>query len=278
VPISLNTLYLDGVSQTIMGTSGTLYIDSFMNVQVGKASTTTSLTLNRSLPLFSTLKMLPNSSITSNVPASSSATNWNAWEPYLQFKAATKTGAKSRGELDILPSTATITGGSLFEIQGTNVRSYKMFGIPLKNGVNLSQFSDNIDITGNYAFNNRDSFSTTCSYCVSSAFSWYESSQSWVAYSSGNNANNVPLGTGIMMFFRGTKAYNLGNPYTDANASIIDFKGEIFSGDHTVNLDYNSSGTDPSLRGYNLISNPYPCAIDFKEITKVSGFKQKFQV
>jgi hypothetical protein len=70
----------------------------------------------------------------------------------------------------------------------------------------------------------------------------------------------------------------LGKPDSDANASTIDFKGQLFTGDHTVSLDYNSSGADPALKGYNLISNPYPCAIDFKEITKASGFKQKFQV
>lgn len=278
IPSSLNTLYLDGVTQTISGTSGVLYIDSMMNVQVGKASTSTALTLNRTLPLYSTLKLLANTTLNSNTPSGSSAANWNSWVPYLQFKAATKAGAKSRGELDVLPSTASITGGGLFEIQGTNVRAYRMFGIPLKKGVNLSQFTDNIDITGSYTGNNKDSFSTTCSNCISSSFAWYESSQSWVAFSSGNNANVVPHGTGIMMFFRGAKAYNLGNPFTDANASIIDFKGELYSGDYTVNLDYNSSGTDPALRGYNLISNPYPCAIDFKEITKASGFKQKFQV
>lgn len=278
VPSSRNTLYLNGTNQTISGTGGTLYIDSMMNVQVGRASTTTALTLNRTLPLFSTLKLLANTTINSNTPSSSSATDWNAWTPNLQFKAATKAGAKSRGELDMFPTTAVINGGSLFEIQGTNVRSYKMFGVPLKNGVNLSQFTDNIDITGNYAFNNRDSFSTTCSYCISSAFAWYESSQSWVAFSSGNNANTIPHGTGVMIFFRGTKKYNLGNPYTDANSSIIDFKGELFSGDHTVNLDYNGSGTDANLRGYNLVSNPYPSAIDFKEVSKGTGVKYKFLV
>ncbi len=274
----LNTLYLNGTNQTIEGTSnGTLYIDSTVNVKVGRNSATTTLTLNRPLKMYSTLKLFPNTTIASNVPSGTSASAFNSWEPNLQLKVASKFGALSRGQIDTIPSTSAITGGSLFEIKGTNVRSYRLFGIPLKNGVSLSQFSDNIDITGTYNGDNRDSFSTTCSYCVSSAFTWNESTQSWVAYASGNTGNVVPHGTGIMMFYRGTKANGLGNPSADANTNVIDFKGQLFSGSKTVNLNYNSSGTDADLRGLNLVVNPYPCAIDFNHVGKPSGFKQKFK-
>lgn len=274
----LNTLYLNGTSQSIEGTSnGTFYIDSTVDVRVGRNSSTTTLTLNRPLKLYSALKFFPNTTIASNVPSGTSASAFNAWEPNLQLKVATKPGALSRGQIDTIPSTSTITGGALFEIKGTNVRSYRLFGIPLKNGVSLSQFSDNIDITGTYSGDNRDSFSTTCTYCVSSAFTWNESTQSWVAYASGNTGNVVPHGTGIMMFYRGTKANGLGNPSADANTNVIDFKGQLFSGSKTVNLNYNSSGTDADLRGLNLVVNPYPCAIDFNHVGKPSGFKQKFK-
>lgn len=281
-PSTTNTLFLSGYSQAISGTAGTLYIDTMMNVNVGHGSATssskTTLTLNRTLQINSTLKLLDYSTIVSNAPASSSASDFNAWVPFLQLKGEMFVGSRKRGQLDVFPTTATITGGCLFEIAGTNVRAYRMFGIPLKNGVNLSQFADNIDLTGNYSGSNKDSFSTTCSWCVSSAFAWYESSQSWVAFNSGNTANRVDLGTGIMMFFRGTKTNGLGNPSASANNSIIDFKGELFTGSKTINLDYNSSGTTAGLRGYNLVANPYPCAIDFKKVVKPSGFKQKFQV
>ncbi len=281
-PTVANTLQLTGFSQSISGTNGTLYIDSMMNVTVGDATATssskTTLTLNRKMELWSTLKLLGNSILVSNTPASSSSADFHSWNPFLQLKAPVSVGAKYRGQLDVFPTTASINGGCLFEIAGTNVRAYRMFGIPLKNGVNLSQFADNIDITGNYSGSNKDSFSTTCTYCVSSAFAWYESSQSWVAYNSGNSANKVDHGTGIMMFFRGTKTNGLGSPTTAANNSIIDFKGELFTGSKTINLDYNSSGTTAGLRGYNLVANPYPCAIDFHKVVKPSGFKQKFQV
>lgn len=272
-----NTLYLNGTNQSIFGAAGTLTIDSQVNVKVGRNAASTILTLNRPLQLFSTLKLFPNTTIASNAPASSSATDFNAWVPNLQFKVATKIGAKSRGQLDTFPSTASLTGGSLFEIKGTNVRSYRLYSVPLKNGVNLSQFTDNLDITGTYSGNNKDSFSTTCSYCVSSAFTWNESTQSWDAYSSGNTATNIPHGTGIMMFYRGAKANGLGDTGAAANNSIIDFKGQLFSGTKTVNLNYNGSGASSDLRGLNLVANPYPCAIDFAIVTKPSNFKQKFK-
>ncbi len=271
------TLYLNGKNQTIEGSLGDLEIDSAVNVRVGRYNTSCSLTLNRTMKLYSALKLFPNTTIISNTPTASTASAFNAWEPNLQFKVGTKVGAKSRGQLDTFPTGASLVGGSLFEIKGTNVRSYRLFGIPLKNGVALSQFTDNMDITGTYSGDNRDSFSTTCSYCVSSAFTWNESTQSWTAYASGNTGNVVPHGTGIMMFYRGTKANGLGAPSVDANDNIIDFKGQLFTGSKTVNLNYNSTGTDPDLRGLNLVVNPYPAAIDFRHVGKPSNFKQKFK-
>lgn len=277
IPSASNMLYLTGATQSINGTGGTLYIDSMMDVTYGTGSSA-KLTLNRSLPLYSNLTLLANATVASNKPAGSTASNWRTWEPYLQFKVANKSGAKSRGQLAALPSTASITGGSLFEILGSNVRSYRMFGIPMKNAVNLSQWTDNIDMTGTVSGNNQDSFSTTCSYCVSSAFYWDEPTQSWVAYNSGNTANKINQLQGSMIFFRGTKTNGLGDPTAAANVQVVDFKGELAQGNQSVTLSYTASGATSGLRGLNLIANPYPCAIDWKKVGKPSGFAQKFQV
>jgi hypothetical protein len=48
-----------------------------------------------------------------------------------------------------------------------------------------------------------------------------------------------------------------------ANEQIIDFKGELTEGN--VNVVLNNSGTG-TLKGYNLIGNPYPCAIDLRQV------------
>lgn len=276
--VTRRSFYFNGTNQTINGTGSYWPIDSFSNIEVGRANATTTLTLNRPMVLMSKLTLLPNATLVSNTPSGTSAAQFNSWNPYLQFRSPLKLGAKSRGQLDEMPTGAKITGGCLFEIAGTNIRSYKMFGIPLKNGVNLSQFADNIDLTGTVTGNNKDSFSTGCTYCISSAFNWDEATQSWSPYASGNTANNVPHGKGIMVFFRGPKGFALGIPYYPGTYSSIDFKGEIFYGSKTVNLDYNGSGTSTSLQGFNLVANPYPCAIDFNKISKPTGFKQKFVV
>ncbi len=273
-----NTLYFRANSQQIISHTGVLYIDSNMNVEVGRNSLTSTLILQRSLAMYSVLKLLPNTSIISNVPNSSSVADYNGWTPFLQFRASGVPGAKARGQLDEMPSTASITGGVLFEIYGTDVRAYRMIGMPFKNGFNLSQISDDLDITGSYSGDNRDSFSTNCSYCINSSFFWDENSQAWVPFASDNTPTKINHGVGIFVFWRGGKTVGLGNPSSPANNSMVRVKGEIFVGSKTVNLDYNGSGTTASLRGYNLIANPYPCSVDFAKISKPSGFKQKFVI
>lgn len=273
-----NTLYFRANSQQIISHTGVLYIDSNMNVEVGRASQTSTLVLQRSLAMYSVLKLLPNTSIISNVPNSSSVADYNGWTPFLQFRASGVPGAKARGQLDEMPSTASISGGVLFEIYGTDVRAYRMIGMPFKNGFNLSQISDDLDITGSYSGDNRDSFSTNCSYCINSSFFWDENSQAWVPFASDNTPTKINHGVGIFVFWRGGKTVGLGNPSSPANNSMVRVKGEIFVGSKTVNLDYNGSGTTASLRGYNLLANPYPCSIDFAKISKPTGFKQKFVI
>ncbi len=278
-PVSgTNTLYFRAASQSIISHTGVLYIDSNMNVEVGRASMTSTLVLQRSLAMYSVLKLLPNTTIISNVPNSSSTADYVGWTPFLQFRASGVPGAKSRGQLDVMPSTASILGGTLFEIYGTDVRAYRMIGMPFKNGFNLSQLTDDIDITGSYSGDNRDSFSTNCSYCINSSFFWDENSQAWVPFASDNTPTNITHGVGIFVFWRGGKSVGLGNPSSPANNSMIRVKGEVFVGSKTINLNYNGSGTTAGLRGYNLISNPYPCSIDFNKIVKPTGFKQKFVI
>ena len=73
-PSATNTLYLDGRAQSLNGTGGILYIDSLMNVEIGNGvgSTVSTFTLNRTLPLFSVLKINQNTTLVSNSPAGNS--------------------------------------------------------------------------------------------------------------------------------------------------------------------------------------------------------------
>lgn len=263
-PTSVNTLLFNGTSQSLNGTGGTLYIDSFMNVTIGTGVTST-FTLNRSFPLYSKLTLLQNTTIASNSPASASAADWNAWTPHLQFKWFDKVGSKAFGELAVMPTGAAITGGSLVEILNSTRRAYRTMGIPLKNAANLSQFVDDIHLTGTLTdAANKDSFTTSCSWCKSSIFRWNEATAGWTAYTSGTSANKIDPGKGVLVFFRGARSgdWGLGDTSIIANSQIIDFKGQVQTGNVTVTGLVKSNGG--ALDGANLIANPYPSTLNFR--------------
>lgn len=173
-PSSTNTLFLDGRSQSLNGTTGLLYIDSLNDVEIGNGigSTVSTFTLNRTLPLYSVLKINQNTTVVSNSPAGNTESQFNSWVPFLQFKWAEKAITNAYGQLATLPSSSSISGGVLFEIYNSTRRAYRAYGIPLANGTRLSQFADNIHLTGNVddLGDNQDSFTTKCSYCKSSVF------------------------------------------------------------------------------------------------------------
>jgi len=259
-PSSTNTLIFNGTGQSVNGTGGELYIDSNMLVTIGTGSVNT-FTLNRSFPLYSKLTLLQNTTVASNSPAA----DWNAWTPHLQFKWFDKVGSKAFGELGVMPSGAAITGGCLVEILNSSKRAYRTVGIPLKNAANLSQFVDDIHLTGTVTDGtNKDSFTTSCSWCKSSIFRWNENTASWTAYTSGASANKIDPGKGVLVFFRGARAadWGLGDTSVIANSQIIDFKGQVQTGDLTVSGLVKSNGG--ALDGANLIANPYPSTLNFR--------------
>ncbi len=202
-------------------------------------------------------------SLSSNNPSSSSVSDWNNWEPYLQLK----NNGIGRG---MIRRYGTINGGVLWEMYNSGNRAWRTVGFPMKNAVNISQITDDIVISGTNSGDNRDSFfsfNTSCSYCAPSIKYWDESTSAWANYTSGNSANKIPVGQGILLFFRGMGTQGLGNNLASATAGSMDFKGQIHSGSKSVNLSYNGSG---SLKGYNLISNPYPANVDFNLITRTN--------
>ena len=264
-PTTINNLLLNGSNQTLNGTGGTLYIDSLMFVTIGTGSANT-FTLNRSLPLYSKLTLLSNTTIASNSPASSSAADWNSWTPHLQFKWFDKVGSKAFGELGVMPTGAAITGGALVEILNSTRRAYRTVGIPLKNAANLSQFVDDIHLTGTVTdAANKDSFTTSCTWCKSSIFRWNEATAGWTAYTSGTSANKIDPGKGVLVFFRGARDldHGLGDTNIVANKQIIDFKGQIQTGNLTVS-GLAKTNVGSSLEGANLIANPYPSTLNFR--------------
>ncbi len=277
-PSSTNTLFLDGRSQSVNGINGTLYIDSNINVTVGNGvgNTNSTFTLNRTFPLYSILTVKQNTTVISNAPASSSESDFNSWVPFLQFKWTQKAVTDAHGQLAPLPSTSSISGGSLFEIYNSTRRAYRAYGIPLANGTRLSQFADDIHLTGNVdnQQDNQDSFTTKCSYCKSSVFLWNQSTQNWSSVRSTTAGSSLNLGQGALIFFRGTKNddWGLGDTSIAANSTPIDFKGKMHTGNTSVSLSL-STGSNTSLNGANLVGNPYPATINLRELYELGNNK-----
>jgi len=114
----------------------------------------------------------------------------------------------------------------------------------------------------------------SCGYCKASSYQWNETNSRWDSINSSSTPTKIDPGKGLLLFFRGLVRNGLGDPSAAANAGNIDFKGKLFFGSKTVNLAYAGTG---SLKGYNLIANPYPCHIDFRALTR-TNVDDKFQI
>jgi len=258
-----NTLRLRGRNTKLTGSGGTLYIDSNMNVVIGNGATST-YTLEAVLPIISKLTLEANTTLASNSPTNyTTASNVNGFTPNLQLRATAKANSSAFGQLLAVPSTSSITGGAQFEIFNNKQRSYRTIGLPFSTSMIIPQFTDDIDITGSYSGSNANEFTTSCTTCNTSLFNWVESSSSWSGYSSGSSVSSIGQGTGVLIFFRGAKGNGLGDTTVTATSQVMDFKGVLSQGSYTFTLSNSGSGT---YKGYNLISNPYPCTIDLREV------------
>ncbi|MFN5384586.1 MAG: hypothetical protein ACK5CZ_07865 [Bacteroidota bacterium] len=260
-----NTLRLRGRNTKLTGSGGTLYLDSNMNVTIGNGATST-FTLEREMPVLSKLTLEANTTLASNSPTNySSASNVNGFTPYLQLKATAKANSTAYGQILAIPATSSITGGTQFEIFCNKQRSFRTIGLPFSTGMIIPQFTDDIDISGivTSGSSNANEFTTSCSTCNSSLFNWVESSSTWSAYTSGNSVSTISQGNGVLLLFRGAKGNGLGDTTVTATAQVLDFKGVLSQGSYSFTLSNSGSGT---YKGYNLISNPYPCTIDLREV------------
>ncbi|MBS1524937.1 MAG: T9SS type A sorting domain-containing protein [Bacteroidetes bacterium] len=97
---------------------------------------------------------------------------------------------------------------------------------------------------------------------------------------------NIPVGNGFLFWFRGDRTTNLANKYTPgtvAESVTMTATGSLNQGSYTVhdwytpsssNLGYTTTSGNTSVRGDNLVGNPYPSSIDwetFQTTTSTSG-------
>ncbi|MGZ4017357.1 MAG: T9SS type A sorting domain-containing protein, partial [Mucilaginibacter sp.] len=98
-------------------------------------------------------------------------------------------------------------------------------------------------------------------------------------FNGGSNVSNIPVGNGYLLFFRGSRSTS--NPYTPttyAQAATLSTAGTLNQGNLNVYywslisvplLSYTTAAANSTVRGLNLVGNPYACTIDWN--TSTSG-------
>jgi hypothetical protein len=158
-------------------------------------------------------------------------------------------------------------------------RKYRFLSHPLSAGATLSQFTDDIDITGSISGTNANGFTVTGSNAPS-AFSFIESADNGLMYGSGSNAGWAPYtststattisaGNAIRVMVRGYKSQpgTLNGAGATPLPVTLDFLGALTQGSLTKTLSYSSANTS---KGWNLVGNPYPSNISWASLTKNS--------
>ena len=166
-------------------------------------------------------------------------------------KAFTLTSTSSNtGNIGTLATPANFTGNiTMQRLVQYGTTGWAFLGSPIS-GVTLSDWSDDFVMTG---FPNSD----YPSYPFISAYQYDQSLNScedkYIAAT--NLSDGITMGESWWIYL-GT---NANNPVD----ILIDISGNFYKGDIDLPVSYNENSID-SCKGWNLISNPYPSAIDWE--------------
>jgi hypothetical protein len=167
-----------------------------------------------------------------------------------------------------------VTGNIIMQryIQGS-YRKFRFLAHPFSAAMNITELTDDIDITGTITGSNANAFTATTSNNPS-AFTFTEANGNgalndagWLALTSGNSVSTLGVGQGIRVLVRGTKGQTNslnGGTYTP-NAVTLSITGNPRQGDFTQTLNYSGA-----TKGWNLISNPYASNIDWTLVTRTN--------
>jgi hypothetical protein len=163
-----------------------------------------------------------------------------------------------------LPSGASVQGSVTVQrymsIEGGNSgRIYRYISSPVQSAP-VSQIQAFIPVTGTFTG------ASSCSGCGTNQtmFTYNEAditgdlNTGYVNFPATVNSETFTEGLGYSIFVRGNIA-----PVSTAGSALYELRGPIFSGNRTLPVTFNSSGTLAN-DGWNLVGNPYPSTIDWQ--------------
>lgn len=266
-----STLVLNGTgtfaNQSVTGESNNVLY--FQHLTVGTSGQTTTKTL--SMPV----------AISGNVQLAGTATLASGGNLRL------RSSASGTGRLLELPAGASVTGNVTVErfIPGASGRRYRYLSAPFLSGPSISNsWQQQVHITGPgtggticpTAGVNSNGFDATMSNSASMfTFNETGATNTNVAGSNGGtlytnawvtvpntSSTNLGWGTGYKIFIRGNKSQgcDLLNGTNPAPSNVtLSGTGTVKTGSSSIPVTYSSSNGE----GWNLVGNPYPCAIDW---------------
>jgi len=148
------------------------------------------------------------------------------------------------------------------------VRRWRFFSPGVKN-FTFNQFIDDMFLSGPGGTTNGFDQSSNNS---PSLYTYQESTVGGRGWKTVSNINNsLVAGRGVMVFVRGDRTITgwFTAPFPAQNQVMVDFTGEVNTGDISPALTYTNTGVADN-DGWNLVGNPYPSPINWANVTRTN--------
>ncbi|NNM22444.1 MAG: hypothetical protein HKO54_02725, partial [Flavobacteriaceae bacterium] len=173
---------------------------------------------------------------------------------------------------------------SVFQDSNSDAYDYNYWASPVGNPTStgnrsfgIARVNDSISLTESQLANTTSGYNGWSSPLTVSTrwfFRWNPTTQRWLWNGTGNV---VPVGYGFIM--KGTDVTVHGDPFTDPQNQLYDFRGRPNNGDITVPVQAGVVATDGNTYNFTLTGNPYPSALDLKDVfydadnTEIDSFR-----
>ncbi|MFM1763244.1 MAG: hypothetical protein RLZZ512_1034 [Bacteroidota bacterium] len=215
--------------------------------EIGDGTSSVTLTLQDTLRLNNGLRMKSNATLTTS-----------GMLQLLSSSNKIQGQQKSVGFIDT--SVANSIVGSICFVQTMSAsRKLRFLGNPFKGDLNIADFTDDIDITGDRTGVNNNNFTQTANN-TASAYTYDNATDAWVAITN-TSPTKLSSKQGMKILIRGQKGYGLdANNGSPSSARII-LNGEAILGDQTISLS----------NGYNFVCNPFLAPVNLDNISKTTN-------